>query len=360
MAVTTLLLLPALIALRAPLTPAQGIAQPMDPATSPGVYLPDGGPQRAWAGVGPETVPAPTLDGSLVDAWKRWGELLVGERNAARPTPAARRELALFALDQGRHEDAWGHFAACGAEPELLAAIMARFLPGAPASARPGPGGLLPPLPNGVLLAPVLPPRTPTARPGVLEWRSASVFGLRVGEATLALRVAVESTGVQVDLQHISGGQATLRLTIPEPPGYQIRVEYVDWFRQDTLREPLTVEIRPGDRVHTLFGRFLPRPTGQPVAIPGHVPAQLLRGGMRFTSSGPPSAELRSAAAAIGALLGVSTVVAAGTADGASDQVAPPGSASPWSGTTVRVPTGEEGQRVLARLASAIEARLLP
>ncbi len=351
-----------------PRAPApQGIAKPMDADTAPGVYLPEGPAQRAWASVGPATVPArrspqPAAPGPA-ETWRLWGEGLATEsaaQAAGQPaSPQTRRALALFALDQGRALDAWGHLAACGADAAMLADLMPRFLPGTAAPA--GPGGLPRPLPDGALLTPALPPRTPAARPGVLEWRSASLFGLRVGEASLALRVAVESTGVQVDVQHLSGGPARLRLRIPEPPGYEIRVEYVDWFRQDTLREPLDLKIEPGDRVHTFFGRFLARRSDQPVPLPGHMPAGLLQGGLRLVLSAGPDeqvaaalSELDAAARAIGHLLGI--VVTA-----SSEAPAQPSSAArPWSCTTVRIPPGSAGRRVLASIAAAIEARLLP
>ena len=364
------MLLPTLmiLAASAALAPAQGIAKPMDVDTPPGIYLPDGLAQRAWASVGPTTQPSPALPAAPTPdraaAWRLWGEQLASEsaaQAALQPSsPAARRDLALFALDQGRALDAWSHLAACGGDPPILAALMPRLMPGTTAPA--GPGGLVQPLPNDALLTPALPPRTPAARPGLLEWRSASLFGLRVGEATLALRVAVESTGVQVDVQHLSGGPASLRLLIPEPPGFEIRVEYVDWFRQDTLREPLALEIQPGDRVHTFFGRFLARPAGRPVGLPGHLPAGILQGGLHLVSSTGSSpqqqleelSELQAAAAAIGPLLGIPIRASSQAPAKASS------AARPWSCTTVRVPPGAAGRRVLAYIASAIEARLLP
>jgi hypothetical protein len=64
--------------------------------------------------------------------------------------------------------------------------------------------------------------------------------------------------------------------------------------------------------------------------------------------------ELQAAAAAIGPLLGIPIRASSQAPAKASS------AARPWSCTTVRVPPGAAGRRVLAYIASAIEARLLP
>lgn len=330
------------------------------------VQLPEGPNARAFAGVGPETEAialgaqlagrhAVLLDGAdRAAVWRAWGQTL--ERCAAseEESPSERASLALFALEQGRWSDAWAHLERLGGHPEWSAAVLPRLLPGAPAGTPPGRGGLPGALPDGVLLTPAVPPPTREVLPGRIEPRAAEVRGLRIGEATVDLRVSLDGSGIQVDLAHTGGGPARVRVLLPEPEGLEIRVEYVDWMRQDERRLPLEVELLPGEEEHSLFGRFRPRPLALPASPRGPLPRALERGGLwveRPPCSEELNAELEAAAAALrGALDLGGGVVEAG--------VSP--RCEPWAPTLLHVPAEPAAaRRLLAAIASRVERHLL-
>ena len=336
-----------------------------EPASGPtlaGVELPDGRAAKVWAGVGPRTRPAelpPDTIGLLrPDAWstgstfERWARLLREE--AAAPGADAERlaVLCLLARSQGRARDAWRHFESLSAHPRGAAAVMPFLLPGVPAHTAVEPGGVPAPLPDGVVLRPLAPPAQGKVPVGVLEWRTARIEGLRVGEAVLRLTIAVESTGVQIDIEHVSGGPARLGLVVPEPEGFEIRVEYLDWMRQDSLREPLMLEVAPGEEEpHSLFGRVLERRSAAPTGSVRRLPRQIVEGGLTLVvpPDDPQRALIEAAAASIASLLEVEVRVRA------SD--APRGDG--WTETTVQLPEGAARADRMRYLVSAVEGFVL-
>lgn len=209
--------------------------------------------------------------------------------------PQRHDELARYALLQGRWDDAWDHLAAA----DLPETIVFAFLPGMPGV---DPDHAQEPLPDNVLLTPAPPPPTPDAQPGFWDIREAWVRGLRVGGAVLDMRVAMEPEGIQIDFDHVSGEAATVRVQLPEPVGFQIRVEYVDWLRQDELGLPLEVTIAPGDETHSLYGRVLGRTPEWPTRTPEHVPAAIEDGGLSLVvdDDEPELERLQAVAAALG------------------------------------------------------------
>jgi hypothetical protein len=248
-------------------------------ATSGGkVELPKGRAADAAEKIGPDVRPA-SLPALAADAWKapetwaRFAALLSAEAPATAPDPQKRAELAVLAMAQSRWDDAWARFAECASSPPALAALLPRFLPGAPASDAA--------LPDGVVLRPALPPHatSPESIPrGAIERRAMRVEGVRVGAATLALRVSVEGEGVEIDVEHQGGGDAKLQIAIPADPQYAFADEYVDWFRQEQRGVPHEVVVHAGDEPHTLYARFEPRRPEWPSLVPEKLPAQLDRG----------------------------------------------------------------------------------
>lgn len=331
------------------------------------VLLPESDAARALASVGPETAAA-DLPGELLEAepWLRdpaaadparvlgsWAGWLIAESGAETPDPRRRAGLALLAARQSRHEDAWTHLAALTGGPDWACAVLPALLPGVPSGTRAGVGGLPGPLPDGVLLTPAPPPAPPGAPAASLVPRHAEVRGLRIGEAIVNLRIALEPSGVQVDLEHAGGGPATVRVQLPEPAGQEIRVEYVDWMRQDSLREPLLVELSPEDgEPHTLWGRFLPRRVPLPALPGGDLPRGLDLAGFYLTA--PPGtrleAEARAFAAALRELYGFPS------------GVLPPGGsppAGPAEALLAHLPSGDEGRRILRELVRRVERHRL-
>lgn len=207
--------------------------------------------------------------------WKTWRTAL--ERTLAAEDPASRARLALVALAQGRHRDAWQHFEHCAPEPALLAALLPCFVPGVERGTLLAQGGRAAPLADGAVFRPALPPHVAPA-PGTdprFVRRAVALGGIVVGGATLALQISVEAEGVQVEITHESGTAARVRIVLPRSEEYGVSAEYVDWTKQDTLGEPLEVALAPGDEPHVLFARFEPRDPRWPTKLPDDVPAAI-------------------------------------------------------------------------------------
>lgn len=329
------------------------------PADEPVLTLPDGPAAKAWAGVGAETVPAgaprgaATAEWSEPETWRRWAELVAAAAAGERPDPARRAELCLLARAHGRARDAWRHYRALGGDPAWVAAVTPALLPGAPPGAAVEPGGRPAPLPDGARLEPFLPPTSQAGPAGAVAWRTATVHGLRVGDAVVDLAVTVEATGVQVDVTHVSGGSATLEIVLPEPEGFEIRVEYVDWLRRDPieLRDPIPLAIGPGEEPRQLYGRVIERRSELPTGLPERLPEGLRRGGLTFVvpADDPDREELGRVAETVGELLGIPTRLRAHRVPGEG-----------WTGTTFELgPAGAERAERLRFLASSIERFLL-
>lgn len=289
MLVTPTLLSPLLVALAAPI---QSPSAPGERMTSGflelELALEDGPYRAALERLVPGTTagplePAPWPDEwteeawSDGDGWDAWADAL------DRADDTARAQLARLAHLQGRWDDAWRHLAAIGDARTARAALPA-ILPGAPReSSEPGAAvadGLAQPLPDGVLLRPSLPPPGNELVNGGRVRRAVELAGVRVGDAILHLRVALEGDGVQIDFTHAGGGECRLQVIIPEPEGFEIRVEYVDWDRRSTVGEPHELVLRPGDEPHKLWGRFLRFPRPWPGRLPEHLPAQIQAAGL--------------------------------------------------------------------------------
>lgn len=324
--------------------------------------LPPGPAARAWAGVGPDTVPAslsqglnaliaaaaasepsperPHPDGELwshAATWGLWAERVdfVRSRLLAAQDPAsvgaprdtklssARADLALLAGSQGRSHDAWAHFAALTDSPEHAARVAPCLIPGVPLDATIGPGGAPAPLTDGVLLRPITPeyPADDPARDRAL--RSAKIKGLPVADSAVEALLGVDSMGVEFTLELASGSTVEVRGQLPEPAGHTIRYEYLDWTKVETMGSPQTVRLLPGDEEpHVLYGRTDPAPWPWPTGRPGHLAATLEQGGLWLVldPADPEHALWTAAAKACGELLGVPAGTRPPGQPGASDR----------------------------------------
>ena len=336
-------------------------AAPAAPDTPP-LDLPLGPAAVGWRGVSAETLPA-ALPGAAwprwtdrgpagwgsPDPWCRWVETVRAEA-AGTSDPRRRAALARFARARGRDFEAWDHFAACAASPEVLAALAPSFFPGVPGDHAVEAGGTPAPLADGVLLAPALPPR-PFVENGVpvgLTEHAMEHRGFRVGEAMVAMRLKLERDGVQVDLHHLSGPPVTVRILLPTPPKEEIGVAYVDWFRQDEPG-PLTVPLSAEEPTHELWGRFRSRSAPWPNRLPSALPAQIGLGGIavRVAPAALDSPFLREFAGALGALLGAPCRLVAADA---------PPTAVGLEPLAIHLEEGPEYERKLAGLLSLTES----
>lgn len=367
------------------LSSMSSLPAPAQPQGAAQVELPEGAYARAWAAVDPENLRELPADfrgavgheagpWSSAATWKTWASALEPFSHEAESTErretestarhaAARARLCLLALDQDRLADAWEHFRACGStDPGWMAALMPELLPGVPAGSPPVLASGDARLPAGVLLRPTLPPPDPERAPvdafAPPPERRASVSGLRIGKGVVDLSIGIDANGVQVDLIHVGGEPVELSVLLPEPTGLEVRVEYVDWSRQNTLREPLPVTLAAEQRV-SLFARCLPSEHPWPALSGGALSENLRRGGLSFVIArdDPERAAIEAAAQAIADLTGLTTRVV--------DDVQPTRAAkpavqgSPWGGTRISLPPGPERARKLAWLASSVEKHLL-
>ena len=94
------------------------------------------------------------------------------------------------------------------------------------------------------------------------------------------LTISIEATGVQVDVAHRGGGATTVAILIPEPPGYEIRIEYLDWMQTDQPRRPILVDLQPGGEPTTLWGRMIERRISLPTGQADQLPQSLVQGGL--------------------------------------------------------------------------------
>ena len=322
--------------------------------------LPDGPAAKVWASVSPSTLPStpeePSPDWNQVSTWTRWGEILQLEAAATHPDPARRAALCLLARSQGRADDAWRHYVALGRAADdaapWIAAITPLLLPGVPDGTPIEAGGRPAPLPDGVILTPFLPPTSGRGPSGAVEWRSATVHHLRVGGAVIDLTVTVEATGVEVDITHVDGGKAHLAVLLPEPEGFEIRVEYLDWMRREDadLRTPIPVEVRPGEEPHQLYGRVIELHADLPTGTATRLPEGTHLAGIVFEvdPEDPYRSGLERIAGVLSELLGVATHV---RSSGRRPEM--------WSPTVFRLPRGPGRAARLRYLTSSIETYLL-
>jgi len=308
--------------------------------------LPPGPAAEALARIGPGTVPAElaTVPPGAWDepgTWRAWAELLAAESRGH--DRARRARLAQLALAQERHADAWNHFAACAGSPEVLAALLPRFLPGG------SPG----PRPDGALLAPAMPPASlAPPPPGRIDRRAMRSAPFRVGEAQLSMSVAVEYEGVQIELRHLEGGPCRVRLRIPRDEHFEVGVEHVDWYRQEGRGVAHELALSAEDPERTLFARFEPRAPAWPTHVPERLPAGLADGGLWLACApgDPARALLEEVAASLSSLpLGVR----AGVGEPLDERGGRPG-------VRVDLRDARARPRKLAWLAGAVERRLLP
>lgn len=251
---------------------------PVPAADGPRVELPEGAASRAVALLRPDTkpaeIPAPLALGA--DPWATpaviatWSSA-VARASADRSALAPRAELALLSLAQERYDDAWAHFAACAEQPEIVAALLPRFLPGAVSTSA------IAELADGAVLRPALPPPSARAADARVDRRAMSVQRFRVGAAELSLKVSVEAEGVQIEVRHLAGGACKLSIVLPQPSDAESEIEYVDWYRQETLRTPHELALEPGGDERVVYARLAPRPSAWPRSE-GALAAQLRLG----------------------------------------------------------------------------------
>ncbi len=315
----------ALVLAAAPLFAAQDAKPPLELSAGPA--------QRAAKVIQPTTKSAKlewsalALDANdarfaRAETWDDWAKSVRAEAAAPGADAARSAKLALYARLQGRNDDAWDHFAKLASAPETAAATIALFLPGVSpelvAKGLDANGGVPTNLPDGITLTPAPPPPSTAAKDvalgyGVIERKSMRMSGIHVGAAVISINVALESDGVQIDLQHESGASAKVFVVLPDLPDFEVYVEYRDWMRLDEIRKPIEVTIEPSSEPHTLFGRFHPRGMSWPTEVPGRLSRALEHDGLVFevADGDPELAKIRAISEGLHALLSVPSSVAA-------------------------------------------------
>jgi hypothetical protein len=338
---------------------------PLQDAPAPArVELSPGPAAHAFAGYGPlakprsfEAAELPPEAGapawSTSAPWLAWAELAREEAGVAEPDARRRARLALIAWSQRRSDDAWEHLAHTTADPGWMAAALPYLLPGVPLELLPSREPLELTLPDGVTLAPALPPPDRPAREILLQTGrpangSMRISGLRIGSAQVAIGVSVQYDGVQVDLEHLGGAPARLALIVPEPPDFEIASLYVDWTPRERTGGPLQLALEPGAPTLSVFGRFRPRRLPWPLTLPERPSAALAPSGLKLVLApdDPDAPRLRAFARALSGLF--ASEVAVQTLDPAR----PP---EPFPGITLHLVSGLERERKLRGLVSLAE-----
>jgi hypothetical protein len=235
-----------------------------------------------------------------------------------------------------------------------MAAVVPYLMPGVPldllaeGGGAPGLG-----LPDGVILRPALPPQ-PVAAIDVVHGfarvppREMTIHDVRIGEGLVSIRMAIEYDGVQIDVTHLSGEPVSLWAELPQPPDFQIRVEYLDWTRRETVGEPVEMSVSADKQKRHLFGRFRPRALTWTDSVPDRFDARFARHGLRLTlrPDDPDEGRIRGFAAGLTALFEKPAEVVVG--GGAAPS-------SPWPGIKLQLAQDDDRERKLDGLTSLAE-----
>jgi hypothetical protein len=112
-----------------------------------------------------------------------------------------------------------------------------------------------------VLLSPALPPAIEDRRGGLRALAGTTLVhrAVDVAGARLELRLEVEPDGLEIELVHLAGPPARVRLAPPLPAGVDAGPFHVDWERLDEDKtEPVEFLLSPakGESEHTLWVAF--------------------------------------------------------------------------------------------------------
>jgi hypothetical protein len=303
-------------------------------------------------------LPPETAAWNTPEPWLAWAELVRAEADVRAAGTSAdgrrRAQLALIAWHQGRSDDAWDHVAHCTAEPGWMAAVMPHLFPGVPmdlmltGGGAPGIG-----LPEGVILRPALPPPPTPAADVVhglsrMQPREMKLSQLRIGDAFVTMRVAFEYDGIQIDFTHESGPATQFWVEVPEPPDFEVRMEYLDWTRLEHAREPIEILLSDQHPTRFVFGRVRPMRLTWSETLPSRLDARIVRHGLRLRvdSDTEQVERYHGLAAALARVLDCPTDVLA-----LSPGVPPP----PWSGVELRLSEPAQRERKLRGLLSLVE-----
>ncbi|MFN0241687.1 MAG: hypothetical protein ACKVWV_02245 [Planctomycetota bacterium] len=280
--------------------------------------------------------------------WDAWAQILTAEVGAQAQSPERRARLCLLALEQERFEDAWQH--ARLSSDAWRAALLPRFLPGVAAGVALARDGSRIALSDGAVLTPSLPPASPNPPPGRVDVRKMRVADVAIGAGRVSLQVSVEHEGVQIEIAHVGGEALRLAVRLPTDERYAYENEYVDWYRQDHVGVAHTLELRPGEEAHVIYGRFTPRALEHPTRLPDVPPAQLARGNLWLRCA----SEQREVCAAIARSLEQGPLALK------TELVAPDGEPKSQSGISFDLTNADERARKTAWLVSSVERLALP
>jgi len=213
-----------------------------------------------------------------------------------------------------------------------------------------------------VLLQPALPPPSVHAAEVVLgtgRIRSSkmTVTHQRIGDAVVSLHFVLEYDGLQVDIEHLSGEPTMFWLQLPEPPDFEIGVQYLDWVREAEVGVPIQVELDAARPVRHLFGRYRPRSIDWPSLAPDTFGARFQRHGLRLVigAGDPWEARLSGLAQGFELLLGCEVEL---LVEGVADAGAGTSSGAPpetWPGVTLHLVEGPSRSRKLMTMISLCE-----
>lgn len=213
----------------------------------------------------PWPVDLPRSDAKWRERWRDFAADVAGERGAPGEDAARLARLVVVALHQGRDLDAWSRLSdLTEIDAELAGALFPHLALGTDldVDARAG-------LAEGCLLRPAL---TPPDGEDLVTREGLEIQGLAIGDARITARLEVRADGVDLRYRLDEGGPVSFSAVVPDPPGFEITVEYYDWERAETVGEPLPVVLSEVGTWYRLWARVRRTEAAWPTAVPGEVP----------------------------------------------------------------------------------------
>jgi len=287
---------------------------------SPGLilHLPPSAAARAWSLVGPDTkprsLPNEWIEHLTPDPWSRpetfalWAKTVRATNTEGSRGQQARALLTLLSAAHHRPKSAWNHVASLSENPEWVAALVPRLIPGVPLTTQIKNGGTPAPLIRGTRLSPIAPPRDPLVPAWAQAPRKAKVENLAFEDSAIDLEIDISGGGIELLLSLRTGPSTAVACSTPFMPGFRVNTEYLDFERQEPVGSVHLLMLTPEDEeARSLYSRLRKAELMMPTAPPADSPlSQSMRElGMVLVIDSEPSPRLLAAAQAFQELLQV-------------------------------------------------------
>lgn len=287
---------------------------------SPGLilHLPPSAAARAWSLVGPDTkpraLPKEWTEHLAPDPWSRpgtfalWAKTVRAANTEGSQGEQARALLTLLSAAHQRPKSAWNHVASLSENPEWVAALVPRLIPGVPLATQIKNGGTPAPLMRGTRLSPIAPPRDPLIPAWAQAPRKAKVENLTFEDSAIDMEIDISGGGIELLLSLRSGPSTAVACSTPFMPGFKVNSEYLDFERQEPVGSVHLLMLTPEDEeARSLYSRLRKAELMMPTAPPAdsHLSQSMRELGMVLVIDSEPGPRLLAAAKAYQELLQV-------------------------------------------------------